>query len=81
MRCAVQCMQLLEMDVVLRDKDDASHWVYRGEGALNLVLSYTGSSPAFVCNSHYFFAFYSMQCSAVQNYSSMSACLPCCSFF
>lgn len=29
-------------------KNDAPHWVYRGEGAVNLVLAYNGSSPLFV---------------------------------
>ncbi|KAH9693072.1 Inositol-pentakisphosphate 2-kinase [Citrus sinensis] len=35
------------MDVVL-DQNDAADWIYRGEGAANLVLAYAGSSPAFV---------------------------------
>ncbi|TXG52187.1 hypothetical protein EZV62_021356 [Acer yangbiense] len=40
-------MQVLHcMEVVLEQKD-AADWVYRGEGAANLVLAYTGSSPAF----------------------------------
>lgn len=30
------------------DSKDAGDWVYRGEGAANLVLGYTGSSPAYV---------------------------------
>jgi len=30
-------------------EEDAAHWVYRGEGAVNLVLAYAGSSPSFVC--------------------------------
>ncbi|KNA17367.1 hypothetical protein SOVF_080660 isoform B [Spinacia oleracea] len=34
------------MDFILEEKD-ASDWSYRGEGAVNLVLAYTGSSPAF----------------------------------
>ena len=38
----------LGMEIVLKEKD-AADWVYRGEGAANLVLAYTGSSPAFVC--------------------------------
>ncbi|KAL2318779.1 hypothetical protein Fmac_032655 [Flemingia macrophylla] len=29
-------------------EEDAAHWVYRGEGAVNLVLAYTGSSPSFI---------------------------------
>jgi hypothetical protein len=28
---------------------DAKDWVYKGEGAANLILSYTGSSPSMVC--------------------------------
>lgn len=36
------------MEVVLEAKD-AGDWTYRGEGAANLVLAYTGSSPSFVC--------------------------------
>lgn len=35
------------MEVTLRGKD-AAQWAYRGEGAANIVLAYTGSSPAFV---------------------------------
>ncbi|KAK7283373.1 hypothetical protein RIF29_12841 [Crotalaria pallida] len=35
------------MEVVLKEKD-AADWVYRGEGAANLVLSYIGSSPLFI---------------------------------
>ncbi|CAL5382874.1 unnamed protein product [Camellia sinensis] len=35
------------MAVVL-EKKDAGDWVYRGEGAANIVLSYIGSFPAFV---------------------------------
>lgn len=37
------------MDRVLEEKD-AADWVYRGEGAANIVVAYTGSSPAFVSN-------------------------------
>lgn len=29
-------------------EEDAAHWVYRGEGAVNLVLAYAGSSPSFI---------------------------------
>lgn len=29
--------------------EDAIDWSYRGEGAVNLVLSYSGDSPEFVC--------------------------------
>lgn len=36
------------MEIVL-DQKDAADWTYRGEGAVNLVLAYTGSSPLFVC--------------------------------
>ncbi|KAI4316844.1 hypothetical protein L6164_024784 [Bauhinia variegata] len=35
------------MEVILKEKD-AADWVYRGEGAANLVLAYIGSSPAFI---------------------------------
>ncbi|XP_062097386.1 inositol-pentakisphosphate 2-kinase-like [Humulus lupulus] len=35
------------MEVVL-DQNDAAQWTYRGEGAINLVLAYSGSSPAFI---------------------------------
>ncbi|KAG6423160.1 hypothetical protein SASPL_113548 [Salvia splendens] len=35
------------MGAILQDKD-AEEWTYRGEGALNLVLAYCGSSPHFV---------------------------------
>ncbi|KAI4336857.1 hypothetical protein L6164_015334 [Bauhinia variegata] len=35
------------MEVILKEKD-AADWVYRGEGAANLVLAYVGSSPAFI---------------------------------
>ncbi|KAL1216267.1 Inositol-pentakisphosphate 2-kinase [Cardamine amara subsp. amara] len=35
------------MEIVLEPKD-AVDWSYRGEGAVNLVLAYTGSSPTFL---------------------------------
>ncbi|AQK46910.1 Inositol-pentakisphosphate 2-kinase [Zea mays] len=35
----------MEMDGVLQAAD-AKDWVYKGEGAANLILSYTGSSPS-----------------------------------
>ncbi|XP_020238335.1 inositol-pentakisphosphate 2-kinase [Cajanus cajan] len=35
------------MALTLKEQD-AAHWVYRGEGAVNLVLAYTGSSPSFI---------------------------------
>uniref|UniRef100_A0A1J3EFS7 Inositol-pentakisphosphate 2-kinase n=1 Tax=Noccaea caerulescens TaxID=107243 RepID=A0A1J3EFS7_NOCCA len=35
------------MEIVLEPKD-AFDWSYRGEGAVNLVLAYTGSSPTFL---------------------------------
>ncbi|BAT77745.1 inositol-pentakisphosphate 2-kinase-like isoform X1 [Vigna umbellata] len=35
------------MEVILQEKD-AGKWVYRGEGAANLVLAYTGSFPTFI---------------------------------
>lgn len=37
----------MEEKVVL-EHEEAADWVYRGEGAANLVLAYTGSSPSFV---------------------------------
>lgn len=39
----------MEEKVVL-EHEEAADWVYRGEGAANLVLAYTGSSPSFVCS-------------------------------
>jgi inositol-pentakisphosphate 2-kinase len=36
------------MEEVILEEKDAADWVYRGEGAANLVLAYTGSSPSFV---------------------------------
>ncbi|KAK9129810.1 hypothetical protein Sjap_010297 [Stephania japonica] len=33
---------------VVLEEDDAADWVYRGEGAANVVLGYAGCSPAFV---------------------------------
>jgi inositol-pentakisphosphate 2-kinase len=38
----------MDMDGVLQAAD-AKDWVYKGEGAANLILSYTGSSPTMVC--------------------------------
>ncbi|KAG5538486.1 hypothetical protein RHGRI_019160 [Rhododendron griersonianum] len=35
----------MELVLELKDADD---WIYRGEGAANLVLAYSGSSPTFV---------------------------------
>ncbi|CAJ2675632.1 unnamed protein product [Trifolium pratense] len=36
-----------KMELTLTE-EDAAHWVYRGEGAANIVLSYTGSSPYYI---------------------------------
>ncbi|XP_022763203.1 inositol-pentakisphosphate 2-kinase-like isoform X2 [Durio zibethinus] len=36
------------MEKLILEQKDAVDWVYRGEGAANLVLAYTGSSPAFI---------------------------------
>ncbi|XVF36067.1 hypothetical protein REPUB_Repub19eG0026300 [Reevesia pubescens] len=36
------------MEKVILEQKDAVDWVYRGEGAANLVLAYTGSSPTFI---------------------------------
>ncbi|XWS25801.1 hypothetical protein CRYUN_Cryun27aG0098700 [Craigia yunnanensis] len=36
------------MEKVILEKKDAVDWVYRGEGAANLVLAYIGSSPTFI---------------------------------
>ncbi|KAF7140690.1 hypothetical protein RHSIM_Rhsim06G0029700 [Rhododendron simsii] len=41
----LRTLQLME---VVFEQKDASDWIYRGEGAANLVLAYDGSSPAFV---------------------------------
>ncbi|XP_010254762.1 PREDICTED: inositol-pentakisphosphate 2-kinase-like isoform X2 [Nelumbo nucifera] len=41
-RLPTECTEL-----VLEEKD-AADWIYRGEGAANLVLAYKGSSPSFV---------------------------------
>ncbi|KAL6995715.1 Inositol-pentakisphosphate 2-kinase [Sarracenia purpurea var. burkii] len=38
-------LQLMEL---VLDQKDAGDWVYRGEGAANLILAYNGSSPAFI---------------------------------
>ncbi|CAK8576138.1 unnamed protein product [Lathyrus sativus] len=35
------------MELTLTEQD-AAHWVYRGEGAANVVVSYTGSSPSYI---------------------------------
>jgi hypothetical protein len=45
-----------QMELTLTE-EDAAHWVYRGEGAANLVLSYTGSSPSYVSSFFCFFCF------------------------
>uniref|UniRef100_A0A0E0PF72 Inositol-pentakisphosphate 2-kinase IPK1 n=2 Tax=Oryza TaxID=4527 RepID=A0A0E0PF72_ORYRU len=39
------CRFCVGMEVVLHE-GDAKDWVYKGEGAANLILSYTGSSPS-----------------------------------
>ncbi|KAG4146990.1 hypothetical protein ERO13_D05G195200v2 [Gossypium hirsutum] len=36
------------MEKVILEEKDAVDWIYRGEGAANLILAYTGSSPAFI---------------------------------
>ena len=40
------------MEVLVLEEKDAGDWAYRGEGACNLVLAYTGSSPSFVNKKH-----------------------------
>lgn len=57
------------MEVKL-EKKDAADWVYRGEGAANLVLAYAGSSPLFVSSStlHKIFPyFFPLQCNQLPN--------------
>ncbi|MCL7023564.1 hypothetical protein MKW94_002315 [Papaver nudicaule] len=36
------------MEGIVLEEEDAKDWVYRGEGAVNIVLGYIGSSPVFV---------------------------------
>ncbi|XP_010511060.1 PREDICTED: inositol-pentakisphosphate 2-kinase-like [Camelina sativa] len=36
------------MEEIVLEPKDAVDWSYRGEGAINLVLAYTGSSPTFL---------------------------------
>nr|XP_043607382.1 inositol-pentakisphosphate 2-kinase-like [Erigeron canadensis]XP_043607383.1 inositol-pentakisphosphate 2-kinase-like [Erigeron canadensis]XP_043607384.1 inositol-pentakisphosphate 2-kinase-like [Erigeron canadensis]XP_043607385.1 inositol-pentakisphosphate 2-kinase-like [Erigeron canadensis] len=38
----------MEEEELKLERKDAGEWIYRGEGAANLILSYTGSSPPFV---------------------------------
>ncbi|KAI8536926.1 hypothetical protein RHMOL_Rhmol10G0294700 [Rhododendron molle] len=40
-----ESLQWMEVELELKDAVD---WIYRGEGAANLVLAYSGSSPTFV---------------------------------
>ena len=40
------------MEGLVLEEKDAGDWAYRGEGACNLVLAYTGSSPSFVNKKH-----------------------------
>ncbi|WVZ87544.1 hypothetical protein U9M48_034167 [Paspalum notatum var. saurae] len=42
-RCC--CRFSMEMEGILQ-AEDAKDWIYKGEGAANLILSYTGSSPS-----------------------------------
>ncbi|CAI8619730.1 unnamed protein product [Vicia faba] len=43
----VSHVHTLFMELTLTEQD-AAHWVYRGEGAANIVVSYTGSSPSYI---------------------------------
>ncbi|XVF73787.1 hypothetical protein PTKIN_Ptkin13bG0010100 [Pterospermum kingtungense] len=43
------------MEKVILEQKDAVDWVFRGEGAANLVLAYSGSSPLFVSYSTFLF--------------------------
>ncbi|CAI8606391.1 unnamed protein product [Vicia faba] len=45
----VSHVHTLFMELTLTEQD-AAHWVYRGEGAANIVVSYTGSSPSYEVN-------------------------------
>ncbi|KAF7806537.1 inositol-pentakisphosphate 2-kinase-like [Senna tora] len=40
--------KLLSFKCVALGVDDAADWVYRGEGAANIVLAYSGSSPSLI---------------------------------
>ena len=40
------------MEGLVLEEKNAGDWAYRGEGACNLVLAYTGSSPSFVNKKH-----------------------------
>lgn len=62
MKCLIEIdFHMKQMELTLT-KEDAAHWVYRGEGAVNLVLAYSGSSPSYV--SFFFF----LTCNHVYNY-------------
>ncbi|KAI8574622.1 hypothetical protein RHMOL_Rhmol01G0368400 [Rhododendron molle] len=38
------------MEVIVLELKDVDDWIYRGEGAVNLFLAYSGSTPTFVCS-------------------------------
>lgn len=40
------CRQMMELNLNAKDAGD---WIYRGEGAANIILSYSGSTSDFVC--------------------------------
>lgn len=59
-KCFFVCVQW--MAAIFLQAKDAEEWAYRGEGAVNLVLAYCGSSPRFVCFFLFFFLIFFYDC-------------------
>lgn len=64
------------MEGLVLGEKDAGDWAYRGEGACNLVLAYTGSSPSFVNQKikPYHFS------NSLHNYACMYVCAYVCMY-
>lgn len=43
-------LEFRDLKATALQEEDANGWLYRSEGAANIVLAYRGNRPSFVCD-------------------------------